>query len=164
MTHPKKEIVLARIAGTRQELLNLLQTLNVTEWQTQVYSDGDQWSVLDLLRHMTSAERSMTLLMENIHRGGEGASAEFDLSRWNASQVRKQQEKTPAGLMADMEANRQTMLTFIDSLSAEDWEKQGRHASGKVMSIYEIVKIIGLHEKTHMQDIRAAIAQSPNGK
>lgn len=160
MTHPKKEIVLERIAGTRQELFNLLQTLDDAGWQAQVYADGDQWTVLDLLRHMTSAERSMTLLMDSIRRGGEGTSAEFDLNRWNASQVRKQQEKTPAGLMADMEANRQALLTFIDSLSAEDWEKQGRHGSGKIMSIYEIVKIVGLHEKTHLQDIHAAVGIS----
>ncbi len=160
MTHPKKEIVLERIAGTRQELFNLLQTLDDAGWQAQVYADGDQWTVLDLLRHMTSAERSMTLLMDSIRRGGEGTSTEFDLNRWNASQVRKQQEKTPAGLMADMEANRQALLTFIDSLSAEDWEKQGRHGSGKIMSIYEIVKIVGLHEKTHLQDIRAAVGIS----
>ncbi|GAB4151269.1 MAG: hypothetical protein Fur0021_15030 [Candidatus Promineifilaceae bacterium] len=160
MTHPKKEIVLERIAGTRQELFNLLQTLDDADWQTQVYADGDQWSVLDLLRHMTSAEKSMVLLMENIRRGGEGASAGFDLNRWNASQVRKQQEKTPAGLMAEMEANRQELLTFIESLSAEDWEKQGRHGAGQIMSIYEIVKIIGLHEKTHMQDIRAAVGMA----
>ncbi len=157
MTHPKKAIVLERIAGTRQELFDLLQTLNDADWQTQVYADGDQWNLLDLLRHMTSAEKSMTLLMENIRRGGEGTSSEFDLNRWNASQVRKQQDKTPAGLMAEMEANRQGLLAFVESLSAEDWEKQGRHGSGQVMSIYEIVKTIGLHEKMHLQDIRAVL-------
>ncbi|MCA9937292.1 MAG: DinB family protein [Anaerolineales bacterium] len=157
MTHPKKEIVLERLASTRHALFELLQSLDEAAWQTQVYADGDRWTVLDLLRHVSVSEKSMTLLMENIRRGGEGASAEFDLNRWNASQVRKQQEKTPAHLLADMEANRRDLLTFVDSLSADDWEKQGRHGSGRVMSIYEIVKLIGLHEKTHLTDIQATV-------
>ncbi len=157
MTDVQTAALLTQLEEARRALLTLCDSLDDDAWQAPVFSDGDRWTVLDLVRHLTSAERSMTRLMEMIRHGGEGASPEFDLARWNASQVRKQQEKSPDALRADLSANREALLAFIAGLQPDEWERRGRHGSGRVMSLYEITRLIATHEQGHLADIRAAL-------
>jgi hypothetical protein len=100
----------------------------------------------------------MTRLIENIRDGGEGASPEFDLTRWNDSRVKKARHKTIADLTADLTQNRTHLLGVIESLGEDDWDKRGRHGSLRIMSIEEILHLIADHEERHMGDIRQAVA------
>jgi hypothetical protein len=122
-----------------------------------VFSESAEWQVSDLLRHDVSAEHSMTRLIENIRDGGEGASADFDLTRWNASRVQKAKAKSIEDLTADLAQNRTYLLGVIDSLDEADLDKKGRHGSLRIMSIEEILHLIADHEQRHMADIQQAL-------
>ncbi|HEX6383582.1 MAG TPA: DinB family protein [Anaerolineae bacterium] len=65
--------------------------------------------------------------------------------------------KVPAELLAEMEENRERLFQFIDSLEPEDWNKKGRHASLRTMTIEEIARLIADHERRHTTDIRQAL-------
>lgn len=146
-----------KLAENRAALFALLQGLTDEQWETAVFSEETIWAVSDMVRHLEGAERSMIALMSNIQQGGEGASEDFDLARFNASRIKKAKEKRPFELMADMEKNREDLLTFIESLTDEDWQKRGRHGSLRIMSIEEICNTLANHEAIHAYDIRAAI-------
>ena len=154
---PQQTELKTKLAENRAALFGLLNGLNEEDWQTAVFSEETIWTVSDMVRHLEGAERSMIALMANIQQGGEGASEDFDLARFNASRIKKAKEKQPPELMADMEKNREDLLVFMDSLTEEDWQKKGRHGSLHIMTIEEICHIIADHEATHADDIAQAI-------
>lgn len=161
MSDTKKEEIREALTSARQELLSLLSGLGEWQWAAPVFTheEEDGWSVADVLRHLASAERGMTATMKHIREGGEGVPTDFDLNRWNARTVAKTKDKVPAELLAEMEKNRERLFHFIDSLEPEDWRKQGRHASLRIMSIEEIARLTADHERRHTADIREALEQ-----
>lgn len=159
MSDTKKEEIRDALSSARQGLLSLLGGLGEWQWAAPVFTheEEDGWSVADVLRHLASAERGMTATMKHIREGGEGVPPDFDLNRWNARTVDRARDKVPAELLAEMEENRERLFQFIDSLAPEDWHKQGRHASLRIMSIEEIARLIADHERRHTADIRQAL-------
>lgn len=152
-----KEKINQKLAAARAGLLDTLEGLDEAGWSATVYAEGDSWSVADLVGHLADAEWGMTRLVQQIQQGGEGAAPDFDLERWNARAVARAREKSPAGVLAQMAENRANLLALIETLQEEDWPKQGRHGSGHVLSIEQIVRMIAVHEKGHTADIRRAL-------
>jgi hypothetical protein len=157
----RKEQIKQRLSHQRQVLLEFLSGLDEAGWQTAVFPNDEEidppWTVADLVRHLADAEQSMTRLMVLIRDGGEGVPVDFDLNRWNNSRLAKNRQKSPAQVLAEMETNRAALFGFIDSLSADDLEKAGRHGRGTIMTIDQICILIAGHDKLHMADIKRAI-------
>ena len=159
MSDSKKATLRAKLEANRQELISTLQPLTEKQWNIVVFSEGEGWRVSDLLRHLVDAERSMTNLIDNIRKGGEGVPADFDLQRWNSRNVGKAKEKSPDVLFGELETNRIRLLELLDSIQDEDWDKQGRHGSLRMMTVEEILNLIADHESWHGNDIRQAIQE-----
>lgn len=157
MLTDRQTTIRQKLAQSRQETLSSLQGLSETQWNTVVYSEEAEWRAADLLRHMTHAEQSMTRLIEAIRDGGEGVSPDFDLTRWNARAISKMQDKTPAGLFAEMAQNRERLWEVMDTLTNEDLDKKGRHGSLRILSIEEVLHLIADHEARHVNHIREAV-------
>jgi hypothetical protein len=158
VSEEKKEIIRDKLARCRQDLLGFLGELDERDWEAVVYSEGAEWSATDLLRHLVDAERGMTMLITRILEGGEGAPADFDLTRWNARVIEKEKEKTAGQLVKEIKENRPVLLEVIASLGEGDWGKRGRHASLRIMSVEEICHLIADHERNHVEDMRQALA------
>jgi hypothetical protein len=159
MTNSKKRMIKDELTTARLGLLNLVDPFADAEWATAVYSEEQQWSVVDILRHLTGAEASMTRLIELIRDGGDGVPADFDLQRWNARGIQKAGNKLPDQLIAEMSLNRARLFETIDGLQDDDWIKSGRHGSLRIMTIEEILNLIADHEMQHTQDIREAVTK-----
>ncbi len=154
MSQEKKEAVKQKLTTVRDETVRVLNGLTEEQWNKPVYSDeGAEWRVIDVVRHMADSERGMTALMAQVQAGGEGVSPDFDLTRWNRRVVAKLQDKGAADLLAGMAANREALFTFIDTLADDDWAKQGRHASQRILSIEQVCHLIADHERSHIQEI-----------
>ncbi|MBP6789140.1 MAG: DinB family protein [Candidatus Promineofilum sp.] len=156
MSQEKREAIKQKLTTVRDETVRVLNGLTEEQWNTPVYSDeGAEWRVIDVVRHMADSERGMTALMAQVQAGGEGVSPDFDLTRWNRRVVAKLQDKGPADLLAGMAANREALFTFIDTLADDDWAKQGRHASQRILSIEQVCHLIADHEQAHIAEIAA---------
>ena len=154
MSQEKREAIKQKLTTVRDETVRVLNGLTEEQWNTPVYSDeGAEWRVIDVVRHMADSERGMTALMAQVQAGGEGVSPDFDLTRWNRRVVAKLQDKGAADLLAGMAANREALFTFIDTLADDDWAKQGRHASQRILSIEQVCHLIADHERSHIQEI-----------
>jgi hypothetical protein len=153
MSEKKKSEIREKLVQTRQQLLSRLGSIEEGQWQNIVYSEGSEWTVQDLLRHLVDSERGMTGLMKGILKGREGVPPDFDIHRWNARVIEKAKGKSPADLMAELEESRPILMTLIDSLEASDWHKTGRHPSLRILSIEEICHLIADHEEQHLLDI-----------
>jgi hypothetical protein len=158
MADDRKEAIKAKLTANRDALLAAVGNLTEAQWGTRAYSEGSEWAVVDILRHVADSERGMTSLMLQIKGGGEGVPPDFDLTRWNQRVVNKLADKDPQQLLEGMTESRKALFGFIDSLEDGDWEKKGRHASLKIMTIEEICHLIADHEALHMTGVREALA------
>jgi hypothetical protein len=154
----RQEQLKQRLTHQRSILLNLLTNLDEAGWQTAVFPDDvdidPPWTVADLVSHLADAEQSMTRLMAQIRAGGAGAPADFDVNRWNNSRRAQNSHKSPAARLQDLANSRTALFEFIDSLSAADLAKAGRHGNLKVMNIDQICILIAGHDKLHTADIK----------
>jgi hypothetical protein len=157
VTDEKKIALKNKLNTIREELVDLVSGLSDEQWQAPAYDEGSQWTVADMFRHVVDSERGMIGTMNAIRQGGEGVPADFDLGRWNQRVVNKLADKTPLELFEDMGENRIRLFAFIDSLEAEDWARQGRHASLRTMTLEQICNTIGDHEKGHLEMMRQAV-------
>ena len=154
MSQAMKDAIKKKLTTVREETVRVLNGLTEEQWQAPVYSDeGAEWRVIDVVRHVADSERGMTALMAQVQAGGEGVPPDFDLTRWNRRVVAKLQDKGPADLLAGMSANREALFAFIDTLADDDWAKQGRHASQRILSIEQVCHLIADHERSHIQEI-----------
>jgi uncharacterized damage-inducible protein DinB len=151
-----KEDVKRELVEARYNLLAILEELRDPAWDAAVFSEEETWTVSDLLRHLTAAERDMTLLIERIRQGSDGVPPDFDLDRWNARSISKAETKSPAELQAEMHDNRAYLLSMIDTIEPREWDMQGRHGSLRIMSVEEILRLIADHERRHTADIHRA--------
>lgn len=156
MDDARKAQLINKLNSNRAALMAELATYGEDDWSRVVYADGVEWRATDVLRHLADSERGMTALMVQVQAGGEGVPPDFDLHRWNQRAVTKQAERTPAELLAGMDTSREQLLAFIDGLDESDWDKRGRHASLRIMSIEEVCNLIADHEADHLSEIRAA--------
>ena len=159
MTDSRKTMIKDKLAGARTGLLDLVDPFGDSEWGTVAYSEGQEWTAADILRHLTGAEASMTRLIELIRDGGDGVPADFDLQRWNARGIEKAGEKLPRELISEMSHHRAHLFDIIDGLQGDDWSKSGRHGSLRIMTIEEILNLIADHEAQHTQDIRETVTK-----
>ena len=157
MSDDKKATIRAKKLQIRQALLTVLQGLSEAEWETAVYAEDTHWTVSDIVRHLVNAEKGMTGLITHFQQGNNPVPLDFDRERYNQRIIQKTKEKSPVELLAEIEKNQATFLAVLDSIKEEDWQKNGRHASLRIMTIEEVCHLIPDHELTHLEHIKVAL-------
>ncbi|HXV98388.1 MAG TPA: maleylpyruvate isomerase N-terminal domain-containing protein, partial [Anaerolineae bacterium] len=94
----KKNILKQRLSQARTELENLLTSLIPDQWHTPIISEGDTWTVLDIVAHLVENERGMSIHVHKIRQGKETVPEGFDLTQWNAGLKRRMGSPTPIDL------------------------------------------------------------------
>ncbi len=67
---------------------------------TEVYTEGDTWTIRNVLAHFVTSERGLLKLFERIRQGGLGAEDNFSIDHYNARQKHKTKDLTPQELLA----------------------------------------------------------------
>ena len=116
-----------------------------------------EWTVRDLLVHLATSERGVGQMIEGLLRGESIVPREFDLDRWNASQVRKLRGLSLAELRERLVEARRNTLALIDRLSEDDLRRRGRHALGRDVTLGEALRIMAAHERVHMEEVNYAV-------
>ncbi len=127
------------------------------QWQKEVYAEGTTWTVRSILAHFVTAERGLLKLFEDVRQGGEGASADFSIDRYNAAMQARMQELSPRQLLEQYKASRAESIAWTLSLSEVDLDKQGRHPFLGVTTIREMIKMLFLHNQLHYRDMRKVL-------
>jgi hypothetical protein len=129
-----------------------------TEQARQAIVGPDDRSVLSLICHMRDYERVIQqrvwLMTQEDHPvlpplHGEEVSHRQDYSH---------EEIGPA--MAEFIEARADTLTWLDSLSDDDWRREGAHSNLGEMKLIEVVIKQALHDAGHVQQIMAALGVS----
>ena len=152
-----KEKIISRFAADGEKTVAFFQALSSEVWSHRVYSDGDSWTIKEILKHLVSAEAAIMRLVENILDGGNGVPEDFDLDRYNESSVRKIGERSPEELLADFSAARSDTVKMVEGMTEADLEKVGRHPFLGLAPVEDILKLMYRHAQIHQRDIRRQI-------
>jgi len=127
------------------------------QWQAEVYTEGETWTIRNVLAHFVTSERGLLRLFERIRTTGEGASEDFSIDRYNARQQEKTREKTPQELLEQYKAIRADAVAWTLSLEESDLEKRGRHPFLGMTTIREMIKMLYLHNQIHYRDMKKVL-------
>jgi uncharacterized damage-inducible protein DinB len=121
------------------------------------------WSIRDNLAHLVDAERAHRRFVGAVLEGRSTHLEGFDLDRWNEEHVARRIHQSVDEILADLRAARQETLAFIATLSPDAWNKQGDHPALGEVSMQQVIKVIGVHERMHLKEIRQLLEAQEAG-
>lgn len=159
---PQRDLIRKRLREEGEKLLHMFESLSPEQWSLMIYADGMEWSLKDLLAHLSSAERAFLFYGRGILKGGEGAPEGFDIHRFNNAEVSGLRGRTTGQLIDDLRAVRQETIDLVGQIADDDFSRRGRHPFFGQMSIDEMFKLIYRHNMMHLRDVRRVIGTDMN--
>jgi hypothetical protein len=136
-------------------LLNAVEAMRDAGWGRVAHNDSAGWTARDVLTHVAGAEPSMMALITQARAEGRYIPRpDFDLDFWNRRQVEKRAGKSPSDL-AELESSRAAMLKWLDDLPESRLDLPVRHPAYGDMTVEDVFRVIGFHERLHADEIRA---------
>ena len=132
-------------------------TLTDEQWQAEVYTEGDTWTMRNVLAHFVTSERGLLKLFERVRQGGLGASEDFSIDHYNAHQQEKTKDMSVSELLKQFSDVRAETVEWMSKLSKEELIIEGRHPFLGQVPIVEMLKMIYLHNQLHLRDIRRLV-------
>lgn len=142
----------AALADSRQYLNHVLDQVG-DRWDTPVYSDGAAWTVRQLAIHLMISDKGQTSTVMGIARGENPVPADFDLERYNRRSVEKRADASIDDVRASLGASFAEREHWLDTLDDAALDREGRHGSGRILSVAQILQVMADHERDHANDI-----------
>lgn len=146
-----------KLKSEGEKFFALFAGLTDAQWQAKVYTEGETWTIRNVLAHFVTSERGLVQLFERIRLTGEGAADDFSIDRYNTSQQQKTKDSSPQELLEQYRAVRADSVAWTLSLSETDLEKQGRHPFLGKTTLREMIKMLYLHNQIHYRDMKKVL-------
>jgi len=127
------------------------------QWQTEVYTEDQTWTIRNVLAHFVTSERGLVRLFERIRSGGEGAADDFSIDRYNARQHEKTKDLPSDELLEQYKVVRADTVAWVLSLQESDLEIEGRHPFLEMTTLREMIKMLYLHNIIHYRDMKKVL-------
>ncbi len=155
----RRTSTIAELEKNLENAVSIFENLSPAELRFQVYQDGAQWTVRQVLAHFITIERSMQWLFKNILAGGPGSPEGFDVERFNRSQPKKYDDKTIDELIADFKSVRTETIEIVESMSDADFDREGRHAFHGHGKLERFIHWAYEHVELHLEDLRKRLSK-----
>jgi uncharacterized damage-inducible protein DinB len=151
------QTLIDKLAVAREEILQTMEGLDegALTWQP---GDG-RCSIKETLAHLASAEGSHRQVAQAIAAGQTWDVPDFDLDTWNASQVAKRRQRSIDEILEEMAAERQRTLSALQDLEGEALDRQGLHPILGETTVLKVFRIIPIHERWHLKDIKQLLEE-----
>ena len=143
-----------KLRSEGDKFYSLFAGLADDEWNIEVYTEGETWTIRNVLAHFVTAERGLVKLFERIRTTGEGVPEDFSIDRANAAQQAKTKDLSPQELLEQYKEVRSDSVAWTLSISDDDLEKEGRHPYLGVTKIREMLKTLYVHNQLHYRDMK----------
>jgi len=154
-TNPAK--LAKRLEKEGAKVLDYFTALTDENWRTEVYTEGQVWTIRHVLAHFVTSERGLLKLFKNIREGGPGVSDDFSIDYYNARQQEKTGDLTPQELLEQYAEVRADTVKWVSRLSDEDLTVEGRHPFLGQVQLVEMLKMLYLHNQIHFRDFRKVV-------
>jgi len=146
-----------RLTKEGDKVISYFSTLRDDQWQAEVYTEGDTWTIRNVLAHFVTSERGLLKLFKSILEGGPGASEYFSIDHYNARQQEKTRGVTPQELLEQYVKVRADTVEWVTGLSQDDLAVEGRHPFMGQVQLVEMLKMLYLHNQLHFRDFRKLV-------
>lgn len=154
----RKEMIRIHLVSRHRESWKMLEALLPRQASAQVYSHGsERWSVHDVMAHLADSEAGLQLQIRRLAGGEDGVPADFDLSRWNRSAVRRRADQSLDELRNQVLEAHEQAIALLDELDESLLDMRGLVSTGEVLSVQDLFLRLGDHRLEHASDIRRAI-------
>ena len=153
----RRDAIAGELEKGLAETVSFFKSLSPEELRAQVYQDGAQWTVQQVLAHFAAIERSMHRLFKDILAGGPGAPPDFDFERYNLSQTRKYDGLTLDELIERFTVVRQETIRIVREMREDDLDREGMHAFHGHGRLDRFIRWAYEHARIHEDDIRKAL-------
>jgi pimeloyl-ACP methyl ester carboxylesterase len=118
-----------------------------------------EWTAKDLLAHLSSTQAALPAVARSRPEPSAEPAVKFDADRWNASQVRRRRDSTPAELKSEVEAGGREMDPILAELAVAErigaGPFSGETAAAAMASMVD-------HQRDHLAELRRSLAGSPS--
>ena len=157
MTETTTAWLAERLRKEGEKVIAYFTHLTDEQWQTEVYTEGETWTIRNVLAHFVTSERGLLKLFERIRAGGPGAAEDFSIDRYNARQQHKTKDLTPQELLEQYTNVRENTVIWVTGLSEVDLQIEGRHPFMGQVQLVEMLKMLYLHNQIHFRDFRKLV-------
>ena len=152
----RKAALRAKLGSAQRGLLDVLDRVGADDWQRQSPNEG--WTIMSLLTHLSTSEQGFAGTVRRMAAGEGGVPRDFDPDRWNAGQLRRNAEASPAELRQRLETAHAELLALLDSVDEAGLDQRGWLSTGEEGSTEDCLLLSAAHKRAHTQDIHAALA------
>lgn len=131
------------------------------DWSLPAQGDADGWRARDLLAHLSSTQAAMAGVVAARPAAGDGgAPVRFDPDRWNASQLRRRADRSPAELADEMLRGTEQLQAALMDADLAGETAIGRQAG---LSRREAMERMLDHQRGHLAELAAVISAGRRG-
>lgn len=156
MINRRSEII-SELEKSLQASIAFYRVLKPEELGFKVYQDGESWTVMQVLAHWITIERSMQWLFNNILSGGPGAPQDFNIERFNRSQPRKLFNLELDDLMEQFRVVREATIAIVRNMDENDLDREGLHAYHGHGKLERFIRWAYEHQRIHEDEMRRAL-------
>jgi len=146
-----------KLTSEGEKFYSLFAGLADDQWGSEVYTEGETWTIRNVLSHFVTSERGLVRLFERIRITGEGSSDDFSIDRYNAAQQQKTKELPARELLEQYKEVRANSVAWVAGLKEEELEIKGRHPFLGMTTIREMIKMLYIHNQTHYRDMKKVL-------
>jgi hypothetical protein len=143
-----------KLKSEGEKFAQIFSDITDDQWNNEVYTEGETWTIRNVLAHFVTSERGLIKLFEQIRLGGEGSPSDFSIDRYNATQQQRTKDLTPAELLVLYKEVRAYSIVWVSSLKEEELEIKGRHPFLGETIIREMIKMLYIHNQVHYRDMK----------
>lgn len=143
-----------KISAQGEKTSRFFSDLGEEVWAQQLYADGAEWTVHEVLAHIVDSEDSLRRFFEHIVAQGSGVAEDFDIDRYNAHAVEQLRQTPRRELLTMFGERRANMVSFVRGLTEADLQQAGRHPFLGQATLDEMLRLFYLHVNLHVRDIR----------
>jgi uncharacterized damage-inducible protein DinB len=151
------QTLINQLTAAQEKILQTIRGLDegALTWKPR---DG-RWSIKENLAHLASAEGSHRQVAQAIAVGQTVNLPDFDLDTWNAARVAERRQHSADRILEEMAAERQRTLSALLDLEDEALDRQGLHPALGETTVLKVFRIIPIHERWHLKDIRQLLEE-----
>lgn len=146
-----------KLKSEGDRMLSVFSGLRDDQWNQEVYTEGTLWTIRNVLAHFVTSERGLIKLFEQIRQGAAGAASDFSIDRYNAAMQERTREMTTQELLEQYRQIRANTVEWVSGLNEAELEVTGRHPFLGQTVIREMIKMLYIHNMTHIRDMKRTL-------
>jgi hypothetical protein len=146
-----------KLKSEGERMLSVFADLQDGQWTREIYTEGESWTIRNVLSHFVTSERGLVKLFEQIRQGGAGSPDDFSIDRYNAAMQERTRDLPPHELLEQYRQVRANTVSWISGLQDSDLDISGRHPFLGQTVLREMIKMLYIHNLTHYRDMKKSL-------